>query len=72
MDEYKTSAGARKGLGYWKGAVLRPTRWGQISVAVRKEKVAAVGSGRFANLVRYTAANIAPLFGLDEQFTEGR
>jgi hypothetical protein len=72
VDEYKTSAGARRGLAFWKGAVLRPTRWGQISVAVRKQKVAAVGSGRFAELIRYRAANIAPLFGLDEQFTEGR
>jgi hypothetical protein len=72
VDEYKTSAGARKGLAWWKGHVQRITRWGRISVTVRKEKVAALGSGRFANLVRYRAANIAPLFGLDEQFTEGR
>jgi hypothetical protein len=72
VDEYKTSAGARKGLAFWKGSVLRPTRWGRISVAVKKQKVAAVGRGRFAILVSYKAANIKPLFGLDEQFTEGR
>jgi hypothetical protein len=72
VDEYKTSADARKGLAVWKGDVRRITRWGQISVAVQREKVAALGNGRFANFVRYRAANIAPLFGLDEQFTEGR
>jgi len=72
VDEYKTSAGARKGLAFWKGGVLRPTRWGGISVAVKKQKVAAVGRRRFAILVGYRAANIKPLFGLDEQFTEGR
>ena len=72
VDEYKTSAGARKGLAFWKGDVLRPTRWGRISVGVKKQKVAAVGRGRFAILVGYRAANIKPLFGLDEQFTEDR
>ena len=72
VDEYKTSAGARKGLAFWKGGVRRLTRWGRISVAVEKQKVAAVGRRRFAILVSYKAANIKPLFGLDEQFTEGR
>jgi hypothetical protein len=41
-------------------------------ITVKKKTVAAVGHGRFAVLVGYRAANIAPLFGLDEQFTEGR
>jgi hypothetical protein len=72
VDEYKTSADARKGLAFWKGGVLRSTGWGRISVAVKKQKVAAVGRGRFAILVSYKAANIKPLFGLVEQFTEGR
>lgn len=40
--------------------------------AVKKTRVARVGSRRFAFLVSYSAANIAPLFGLDEQFAVGR
>jgi len=72
VDEYKSAAGAKKGLNFWRGDVRGITQWGQISVAVKKEKVAAVGSGRFAILVSYRAANIASVFGLDEQFTEGR
>jgi hypothetical protein len=75
VDRYKTSTDAKKGLAFWR-------RWdrlgpkllggGELSVAVQKEKTAALGSGRFAVLVRYSAANIGPLFGVDEQFTEGR
>jgi hypothetical protein len=72
VDEYKTSADARKGLAFWKEGERRLTRWGRISVAIKNEKVGAVGSRRFAILVSYRAANIKPLFGLDEQFTEGR
>jgi hypothetical protein len=75
VDKYKTSADAGKGLAFWK-------RWdpqvsghfarGGLSIAAKREAVAAVGRGRFAVLVGYSAANIAPLFGLDEQFSEGR
>ena len=74
VDEYKTSGGAEKGLTFLKQDDLGITQWvgSGLSVAIKKQKVAAVGSERFAFFVGYRAANIAPLFGLDEQFTEGR
>ncbi|HJU37461.1 MAG TPA: hypothetical protein VJ716_08605 [Gaiellaceae bacterium] len=74
VDEYKTRADAKKGLALWKR--LDPTIdiWvgNGLSVSVTKERVAAVGGSRFAFLVGYSDANIAPLYGVDEQFTQGR
>jgi hypothetical protein len=74
VDLYKTSADAKKSLAHWKEYVLSLTRYhlGRLAVAIKAEKVAPVGGRRFASLVRYRAANIAPLFGFDEQFTLGR
>jgi hypothetical protein len=74
VDEYKTSGDAKKGLAFWKRNDRTVSRWvgGGLSVAIEKEKVAGVGGRRFAFLVRYSDANIAPLYGVDEQFTEGR
>lgn len=74
VDEYRTPADAKKGLGLWRKterSVLQYDRGG-LSISLRKERAAAVGGSRFAFLVGYAAANIAPLFGLDEQFTAGR
>ena len=77
VDSYKTSAYAKNGLASWK-------RWetnhflhsslngGALSVTNKKVKTGPLGSARFAVLVAYSGQNIAPLFGLDEQFTEGR
>ena len=77
VDEYKTSAGAKEGLAFWKSYDRLPpphdeTGVPALTVVHKPEKVAAVGSRRFAFFVGFRAANIAPVFGLDEQFTEGR
>lgn len=74
VDEYKTSTDAKKSLPLWKAADRSVTGYGRggLSVAIKKTKVPHVGSQRFAFLVRYSASNIAPLFGFDEQFTQGR
>jgi hypothetical protein len=77
VDEYKASAGAKKGLAFWKlidGRGFPQYDHGGLGLAVvhKALKVAAVGSGRFAFFVGFSAANIAPVFGVDEQFTEGR
>src|SRR5262249_21013237 len=63
VDEYKTSADAKKGLAIQKGRSRWVTHYGKrgLSVAIKKEKVAAVGARRFAFLVSYSAANIAPV-----------
>ena len=74
IDQYQTSADATDALSVWKGYDKRVSRYdcGGLAVAIKAEEVAPVGSRRFAFLVRYRAANIAPLFGFDEQFTQGR
>jgi len=76
VDRYKSGAAAKKGLASWRrwetNLFLASHFRGVFSVAVKKQKVAALGSSRFAVLVGYSGANIAPLFGLDEQFTAGR
>lgn len=76
VDRYKSGAAAKKGLASWRrwetNLFLASHFRGVFSVAVKKQKVAALGSSRFAVLVGYSGADIAPLFGLDEQFTAGR
>jgi hypothetical protein len=76
VDEWRTPAAAGKGLALWNAADRLVTKYEYmgdgLSIALRKQKVARVGSRRFAFLVGYHAANIAPLYGLDEQFTRDR
>ena len=74
VDLYTTRAGAKKGLAFWRSNDRRVTlaAGGGLVITSREEKVAPVGGRPVAFLVGYSAANIAPLFGVDEQFTEGR
>lgn len=74
VDEYKTSAGAKKGLAFWKkdDPQIAQLNQGGFAVTTKPENVKAVGSARFAFLTSYSAANIVPLSSVDEQFTEGR
>ncbi|HZT94503.1 MAG TPA: hypothetical protein VE985_08510 [Gaiellaceae bacterium] len=79
VDQYKTSGAAKSMLVFWSkwelNQLVSSTFKGGLTATVKKEnkQAAAVGDwGYFAALVTYRAANIAPLFGFDEQFTEGR
>jgi hypothetical protein len=74
VDKYKTAADAKKGLALWKADESQFVGYPGYGLTIdrKKKKVAAVGEGRFAFLVSYRAPNIAPLFGLDEQFRQGR
>jgi hypothetical protein len=81
VDAYKTSADAARGLAFRREVELQrapPTNSflgfnsDPLSATASREKAAAVGTRRFAVFVVYSAANLAPLFGLDEQFTVGR
>jgi hypothetical protein len=77
VDRYKTSADAKSGLRWWKSFYQRfigvgGSGGGGLAASFEPEKVPAVGSSRFADRVSYSASNIAPVFGLDEQFTEDR
>lgn len=74
VDKYKTSADARQGLAFWRLWDRRfdPFLRTEFSISAKKVKAAAaLGSRRFAVLVSYRAVNLAPLYGLDEQFTVG-
>ena len=77
VDSYKTSADAKKGLASWElwetNHFLHSSLHGAaLSVTNKKVKAAGIRSARFAVLVAYSGQKIAPLFGLDEQFTRGR
>ena len=74
VDEYKTSADARRGLAFWRNddpkiTVLEP--YG-LAVTAKALKAASVGKRRFAEGVTFTVPNAAPLAHVDEQFTDGR
>ena len=74
IERYKTSADAKRGLAFWKkedselGALDQPG-FAVTNVLVH---VPAVGKKRFAYLTSYSASNIAPVSGLDEQVLDGR
>ena len=74
IDKYKTPAGAKRGLAFWrkddpKMTVLKP--YG-LDVTVKALKVTKVGSHRFAAGSTITVPNAVPLALVDEQFTDGR
>jgi hypothetical protein len=74
VSKYKTASGAKKGLAFWKKDDPRVTllNQGGFTVTSKAAKVPAVGRARFGDLISYSAANIVPLYNLDEQFTDGR
>src|SRR5207244_6832994 len=73
IEQYKTSADAKRGLAFWQkedsklGALNQPG-FAVTNVAVRAP---AVGKKRFAYLTSYSASNIAPVSGLREQVLDG-
>jgi hypothetical protein len=74
IEEYKTSADAKKGLSFWQKEDSKLGALNQPGFAVTNVvvKVPAVGTKRFAYLTSYGASNIAPLSGIDEQIVDGR
>lgn len=74
VDVYWTKADAKRGLAFWKSAdpLVCAHAGGGLVITRQARTVAPVGTGRFAFLVSYTDANMTPLFGVDEQFREGR
>jgi hypothetical protein len=74
VERYKTAADAKRGLAFWqkedsKFAELNQPGFAVTTVAV---DLPAVGERHFAYLTSYSASNIAPVSGLDEQVAEGR
>jgi hypothetical protein len=75
VEQYKTKADAGKALAFWAkedaelGALDQPG----FSVTNARVKVPAVGKTKhFAYLTSYSASNIAPVSGVDEQIADGR
>jgi hypothetical protein len=76
IDEYKTAADARRALAFWKQqdaklSALDNPAFSVTSVPV-KVPAPAVHTSHFAYLTSYSAANIAPVSGIDEQIADGR
>jgi hypothetical protein len=74
IEQYKTSADAKRGLAFWQKEDSKLGALNQPGFAVTNVlvKVPAVGTKRFAYLTSYSASNIAPLSGIDEQLVDGR
>jgi hypothetical protein len=76
IEQYKTPAGARRALAFWKKedarlSVLDNPGFSVTSVPVEVPAPAAHTS-HFAYLTSYSASNIAPVSGIDEQIADGR
>jgi len=74
VEQYMTAADARRGLAFWKkeDSELDALDQAGFSVTNVLVHVPAVAKKRFAYLTSYSASNIAPVSGLDEQVLDGR
>jgi hypothetical protein len=74
IEQYKTSAGAKRGLAFWRkeDAQLTALDNPAFSIANVFVKVPAVGKKRVADLASFSASNIAPVSSLDERVADGR
>ncbi|MFL5961153.1 MAG: hypothetical protein ACJ75G_12930 [Gaiellaceae bacterium] len=73
IEQYRTSADAKRGLAFWKKEDSQLGRLNHPGFAVTNAlvNVPVVGTKHFAYLTSYSASNIAPLSGLDEQVVDG-
>jgi hypothetical protein len=73
VDRYKTQAGAKKGLAFWKkdDSQVAEISSDTFTVTGAAVKPTHIGKARFGFLSTYSAANIAPLATVDEQFVVG-
>jgi len=76
IEQYKTPADARRALAFWKKedaglSKLDNPNFSVTSLPVKLPAPAA-GTSHFAYLTSYSAANIAPVSGIDEQIAHGR
>jgi hypothetical protein len=76
VEVYKTARDARRGLAFWKKedaklSVLDNPSFSVTNVPVKVPSPAA-GTRHFAYLTSYSASNIVPVSGIDEQVADGR
>jgi hypothetical protein len=74
VDEYKTAADATRGLAFWRkdGAKISALAEGNFTLTVKKLKPRRVGQAVFSYLISKQAANVSPIYMVDEQAREGR
>jgi hypothetical protein len=76
VDRYKTAADARRALAFWKKEDSALSRLDNPSFSVTSVPVKlprpAAKSSHFAYLTTYSASNIVPVSGIDEQIADGR
>lgn len=74
VEQYKTSAAAKKGLAFWRkddAAQVNSLHQYGIGVTLKAVKVPAIGTGRFGYGTTFTFPNLAPIVGVDEQAVDG-
>jgi hypothetical protein len=74
VDEYKTAADATRGLALWRkdGAQISTLAQGNFTLTIKKLKPRRVGQAGFSYLISKQAANLSPIYLVDEQAREGR
>jgi hypothetical protein len=75
IEQFKTSAGAKKGLAFWRkddGAQVRALQQYGIGVTLKLVKVPAIGTARFGYGTTITFPSLAPIAGVDEQAADGK
>jgi hypothetical protein len=76
VDRYKTAADARRALAFWKKEDAALNRLDNPSFSVTSVPVKlprpAAKTSHFAYLTSYSASNIVPVSGVDEQIADGR
>lgn len=74
VERYKTAAGAKKGLAFWRKDDAQITSLEQygLSVTLKVVKAPAIGTGRFGYGTTLTFPNVAPIAEVDEQVVDGK
>lgn len=76
IEEYKSKAGARRALAFWQKEDAELSKLDSPGFTVTNVPVTvpapAAGTSHFAYLTSYSASNIVPVSGVDEQIADGR
>jgi opacity protein-like surface antigen len=76
IEQYKTAADARRALAFWQKQDVKLSKLDNPSFSVTnvpvKVPAPADRTSHFAYLTSYSASNIAPVSGIDEQIADGR
>ena len=76
IEQYKTAADARRALAFWKKEDAKLSKLDNPGFTVTsvpvKVPAPAAGTSHFAYLTSYSASNIVPVSGVDEQIADGR